>query len=330
MQMNKLSYSKIGKACGVSGTVVSAILSENKGNIRFSDETRDKVLQFVEDNNFRPNRTWINATKNRHGCIGVLLKNIYVIPEQSKFDAIIKEAKKNGFHVVIDTYEDESNLPIVLKEDVVDGLLIFEDMGDKINQIVKKINIPTVYVNANIAENASINYDYAGSMRLVVDYLKNKKNIAMLSPSQGFYHEVRVNAFNDECKKYNINSKILYIEESDVGENEQEKLEEKLYQFFQENNDVDAVLTHFVRITPMLHRVFDKLNKTIPNDISLISFDNFYLCYCYKPTITALDYQSEESPSTLAIQMLCSMINDENFQPKPISMKYKIVERNST
>jgi DNA-binding LacI/PurR family transcriptional regulator len=331
--MQKLTYKKIGELCGVSGNVVSAIISPSSGgSVRFSEGTRRRVLAVAKRHNFRPNRTWINATRQRHGCIGLLIRNVYDLHHDA-YVAIVREAKKSGLTVVIDTYEEGTGLPLFLREDVVDGMLVFRDYGDGVRNLMEELRIPTVHINANVDEKASVNFDYAGSMDLLADYLsgKGKASAGLLLASRDFRREVREESFRKACRRRGVAVNIVPTGESDVrSQMDLSFLQEWLLSFMLEHPDTDAFVLDHHRIIPQLYKALSDIDRKVPKDVAVTCLDDRNeVCRSLVPSVTVLAFKNGETPEGVGTRMLCDIIGGKE-DVEPVLIEYEILERGSS
>ncbi len=330
----EITITKIAKLSGVSRQVVSAILlpSETKAKSRFSEETKKRIEGIAKDTNFRPNRTWINATQDRHGSIGVLTRNSHLIPGFSNLSHILQEAQKNNFFVTFEKMgNDQKELPQFIKENVVDGLIIYEDLGKEINDKIKKYNIPTIFVNTNTIENVNtVNYDETDLMTKLVNRFKklNKTNILYLDSSIGEYFKIRKKALIKICKQNNLPNPVIYnIKNSTVNANTCTKTFEEIKNVINDNPEIDAIILERHSLGGFLYRVLEDMNRKIPNDVSIVSIlHHLDISYMLNPPLSSCKLM--ESPSALATKLLCDFIvNKINIQSKLI--KYNIIERGS-
>ena len=106
----KETLSSIAARTGVSITTVSRILSGNARKYRISRETEDKVMADARECNYSPSLIAQSLRTNRTNTIGLLLpalSNPYFAEMSS---VIIREANDKGYTtIVMDTMEDEDN-----------------------------------------------------------------------------------------------------------------------------------------------------------------------------------------------------------------------------
>ena len=116
----------IARETELSRPVVSAIINKRKTPyMRYSEETRIRVLEAAETLGYRPNRSALNLKNCRHNAIGLYTgHSIYNIHDRT-LNQMIHLSRKNRLYAVIETYTTEENIiPISLLEHSVDGIIV--------------------------------------------------------------------------------------------------------------------------------------------------------------------------------------------------------------
>ncbi len=330
--MKNITLVEISKKAGVSRQLVSAILNpKEKQNIRFSEESENKVLAIAEKYNYRKNRNFNNLLKKRHGTIGILGNDLYSIYSR-EIQRYILKALENDYLLTFEVAENSSGLPLFIRESVVDGIIMFQNMGEKINTKIKDIGIPSVHVNSNISEPGSIvNFDDYGSMFLALDAFvkKNRTNPALICSGNEFYNLQRIQGLKDACKKQNITQPIIFDIGSEFNGNNRysDDIYQKFLTFLNANPSIDSVILEHSCFAIRFYEACNKLNRRIKDDISVIAIhdEDMGLKYIVKPNLTTLGH--EKSISEVSINLLCDMI--KGAKKKEVLLKYKLLERDS-
>jgi len=182
------SFAAIARLSGVSKQVVSAILNGGNTSSRFSQATMDKVKKIAKKLNYRPNITSRNLVNGRHGCITILFKNFYRIPFNFP-NFLIRRAETYGQVISFELLR-EKLYPRCVNEDRTDGILLFEDINEKILRRIRKYSIPHVFVNCNqrMCENC-ITFDEEDLIKKVLQYFadEGKKHPIFLIGNLDYY-----------------------------------------------------------------------------------------------------------------------------------------------
>ncbi len=306
------SMAQVAKICGLSKRVVSAVLSPRESNqhIRFSEETKKRIEEVAQDIGYRPNRTWQNAVQNRNGSIGVLCSAMYKIPGNGAGIAdVYDEAAKKGYLIHIEVAADRNELPLFLKENVVDGLLLFEPFDEDVRNAIRSYNIPAVYVNAGVPEEPhTVEYDDAGGMKKAVEFLiqQEDRQIAFIHQGNEFYNQARIASLQEACEENGAASPLLL----DVGSclntlSGTRKARQAILQFLRAHPDVNAVLLQNNYLAGHCYDGLRANGKTIPEDAAMVGLGPGD-AFCFEPPLSHLAL--EESGCRLATKRLCEMI----------------------
>ena len=133
----RITLSKIAEICGVSRQVVSMVAAGKKHHsIRYSDETRDRILKVIKDTGYRPNRTVSGFFNHEHGALGLLVRSVYHI-QPGVLKGLIVAAKARNQMITIE-YLDGNGMPKMVVEDCVDGIILYETVDP---EIIKSIHL---------------------------------------------------------------------------------------------------------------------------------------------------------------------------------------------
>ncbi|MAX26213.1 MAG: hypothetical protein CMJ19_17090 [Phycisphaeraceae bacterium] len=150
LMSTRITVKKIAEICGISQPVVSAVLNRGKSasNIRFSQETADRVMAVAQENGYRPNRVAQNFHSQKHQSIGVLIHEAGNIAPDA-FRNLLRVSSSEKQLICFESIQpDQKELPLFLRKDCVDGVLLFEQLDPQIHEAIQKIKLPAVSINA--------------------------------------------------------------------------------------------------------------------------------------------------------------------------------------
>ncbi|MFW6303437.1 MAG: LacI family DNA-binding transcriptional regulator [Candidatus Sumerlaeota bacterium] len=146
---NKITQKDIARACNVSDTVVSAVLRNiDSGAVRFSKETRDKVLEACERMGYRLNRSARSLKRRSHGAVGIIGHTFGYLPENF-MQAFAYRMRDADILLNIELAHYDGSLPRLVTTDSVDCLLTFEPLHPEILDAIDRRFIPLVQINTN-------------------------------------------------------------------------------------------------------------------------------------------------------------------------------------
>ena len=140
----------IAQELGVSKTTVSRTIS---GKGRIGQMTREKVLKFIEEHDYRPNVVARGLAQKKTYNLALLLPRDYVATEFSFFkdcmNGICEVASENDYDIIISMIDgsDLSQLQRLISNRKVDGVIVSRSTGNSREQsYLRENNIPCVVI----------------------------------------------------------------------------------------------------------------------------------------------------------------------------------------
>lgn len=325
---HKTSIIDIAKKSGFSTTTVSRVLNEQADKYRISKTTQNKIRLIAQELNYVPNEFARNLRTGKTKTIALIipsLKNHFFAEIAS---IINSEVKKYDYVTLIgdsdDDVEVEKNELFQFLTKNVDGLIIAPCGEDSIHLAkIQKEGIPLVCIdryfeNTDLSFVSSNNFDGAYN---ATQYLisQGHKHIACI---QGVKHSIpnkqRVAGFLKALSDHKIDS---YEISGDAFSEQNGYLEAKL--LLQQKNKPTAIFTLSNTIALGCLKAFREEGISLPEEISLITFDeNPYLNYM-EPSLTCIS-QPIEDICKIAVKILLSNIIEKDNAPKQILLKTQL------
>ena len=186
-----VTIKEIAKHCNVSIATVSNIIN---GKPNASKETKERVLQAIEELNYTPNYIAKNLKTRRTRTIGVVVEDITVFCAPEIIDGITKCCEEKGYHILL------TNLRLYKKfgDSYYDNEKFFQMVRREVKELIAKQVDGIVYVTAheralkclpeNLTVPASMAYGYTKSDHypsVVVDDKKGAYEIVNYVISMG-------------------------------------------------------------------------------------------------------------------------------------------------
>ena len=296
--MKKTLLTDIAKSLNVSATLVSFVLNGKAEKAGISAKTQKRVLDKIEELQYKPNRIARSLRSGKSNTIGLIVSDISN-PFYSKIaGGIEKIASKKDYNLfVCSTDEDpkkEVELIKMLQERSVDGIIISTTQQNDTEFLkLKKEKYPFVLIdryleiegiNSVIVDN--FNAAYAATEHLINLDLKN---ISFLSISPSYISTIndRINGFKKALKENNISVKKNSLIEIDFN-NIQKETDKAIGKLNSSEDKVQAIFTSNNSIAIACLNSFSKFNISFPKDIALLSFDDIDLFKINNPPITAV------------------------------------------
>lgn len=310
IQKDRVNIYKIASEAGVSPATVSRVMSNNA---RVSKEKRERVEEVIKKYDFKPSMLARSLSTAKTNTIGLIIADI-----SSPFYATVaaeceRIADERGYMLLIlsslSNSEKEKRQLMKLYEQQVGAILI---VGGHIDhrtsdieyvELINRVNsiIPIVATGKLPgAQNLQVQLDEYGSMRLAMEYLFSlgHERIALVG---GRYD---AQSTYDKCQCYR-----KMLEAHGIPFREDYELASEDYS----NSDgyccmkkllkVDERPTAVIGINDYtasgIIRAMHQANLRVPEDISLIAFDNTFLANAMTPPLTAVSADYAEFASAL-------------------------------
>lgn len=331
-----MNLKMIAEKAGVSTATVSNVINGNFHKV--SQETVAKVQKIIVDNDYAPNATARSLASKRSRIIGVVVPNLgpeenfFVNPYNAHVLALLENYIRNqGYYMMMRCVgQCREIIPLCLSWNV-DGVIFFGAFKDEIEEIHRRLNVPTVFIDAyadglDIAS-VGIN-DYMGGYLAARHLLgKGHRQIAFVGPSveQPGVMQQRYRGFCAACGEAGVSVTPEHTFEAFT-----------LYQHgVAAGQKIAASPQRFTAITVMsdivAFGVIDGLRLcglSVPEDVSVIGFDNLPECQYSNPKLTTIS-QNLPKKAQLVGERLFQMIRGERMESSDERIDVEIVERQS-
>lgn len=334
--MKKVSLSKIAQETGVSIGTVSRVLSGKAGQCRICKSTVEKVMAAARSLNYSPVHIEKNLSIKKNHLIGLVipsLRNQYFADIAS---VVISETEKYGYSVMIfDSMEDEQvfrKAVSTLVEKKVDGMILVP-CGDNsmwLEQIDKTL-IPIVLVD-RYYEDTTLSYvttnNFKGGVIAVNRLVESgHRDIACIQGVPSMPNKERVQGYISGMVAAGLQDHINVIGNDFTIQNGYLSTKQLLKKDSGSKRPT-AIFTLSNTIMLGSLTAIREAGLKVPQDISLISFDNYMYLDYMDPPITRVD-QPISDICTLAVITLIEKIDGKRTSETNILLVPKLVEGRS-
>ena len=332
--MKKETLVSIAERSGCSISTVSRVLSGNAAKYRISQRTVARVTEEVKRCNYTPSLLAKGLRTNRTDTIGLLIPNI----ENSFFagvaGVVIRESRNYNYKVVVvDTQEDERNeqdgLSALLARRV-DGIVAAPcGSNSELFASVQEGGMPLVLIDRYLPDAGMLSYvttdNYRGAVMATEYLLENGHRIACI---QGTPHSMpvrdRVRGFGDTLRAHGLGDRIVVTGEDFSVQNGY--LETKLALAREERPTAIFALSNLILLGVV--KAVHESGLRIPDDISVVSFDDNMLFNYLDPAITCIGQPTDEI-GTLAVKLLIRAIREPGAAPSHLHLPPSLIIRRS-
>ncbi len=329
----KETLSSISKRLGVSTSTVSRILSGKAEQYRISEATVAKVRKEAERCSYTPSIVAQSLRTKKTKTIGVIIPSVSNPYFADIAGAVIAEANERGYAaMILDTMENERNQRSCLSTLVhrkVDGIIAAPCGNDRalFEEIDK--SIPVVLVDRYFLDTRLsyvTNNNFKGAYDAAMFLLDHgHRDIACIQGDKSSLQNIkRVGGFRKALKTAGITSEPVIV--GDAFSVQNGYLETKL--LLNRPDRPTAIFALSYTILLGVIRALKDSSVSVPEDISLVSFDdNIGLDYM-TPPITRVR-QSVEEMGRLSTKLLFGRLTEDNAKPAQIELSASLLIRDS-
>ncbi|MDQ0415473.1 LacI family DNA-binding transcriptional regulator [Mesobacillus stamsii] len=333
------SIKDVAKAAGVSVSTVSRTINDNPF---ISSATREKVLKAIKELNYSPNRMAQSLSNNNSYTITLIVD---IENEKSFYNSFFYEVM-HGIEKVV--YQKEyclivSNLNTVLKnENVLDwlikgkrteGVILPSSIIDsKTIKKLKENNIPFVSIGEpeNLRETINwvdINNRKAGEQAANYFIDNHRRKIAFIGYDDSkVFNRRRFEGYKLALENNELNYETNLVIKGGNSKNDGFRMMKDL---LNEKDLPDSVICADNLMSIGAIRAIQESGLSIPEDISLISFDNSQIAEIMYPTISTINVDVYELGLQSA-KLLFELIENPGKREQELLISTNIEERETT
>lgn len=336
---DRVTMAEIAEQSGVSLSTVSLVLRDKPG---VGDETRQRVLDVAKELGYilkSPMSPYGPSLTN----IGLILKaEPGRIPQSNQFYShvlagIEESCRKRQINLLYAamTVDEDSHpleLPRILTEDdVADGLLLVGAfLNETLAQVVQRRSTPVVLVDAYAladAYDSVVSDNFAGAYQ-AASYLieRGHRHIGLVGGHPQAYPSIRerqsgyMRALKDRGIPDRYLGRCHVIDANEVAEATSDLL--------RRNPQITALFAVNDESALTAMDVAQDLGRRVPDDLSIIGFDNIDLAGCVTPALTTM-HVDKVGMGRLAVHLLINRVNHPDASPVTATVRPQLVVRDS-
>jgi len=327
----KITIEDVAEALNVSKTTISRAMS---GKGRISEDTRQRVLAYIEANDYKPNVIAKGLAQKKTYNIALVIPgdcNLVDMPFfQNSMQGICEEASANDYDVMLVTTTSSSstNLERMIANNKVDGVILSRSLvKDRNVALLKAQSIPFVLMGTSRDSKIlqADNDHRAGCSELVKRLLcSGIIRVGLIGGSKNYVvNRIRRQGYEDAYKDAGIPLKTAFIFEDC---NTLDKIASAVEKLVQDN--VQGIVCMDDVVCSVVLQILAERDILVPQQIQVASFYDSTLLKNNKPAITSLVFD-DKALGALTCRILLRYIQGEAVEPKTL-LGYELVIREST
>ncbi|WP_444683923.1 LacI family DNA-binding transcriptional regulator [Alkalicoccus luteus] len=327
----------VAKAASVAPSTVSRVISDSP---RISDRTKDKVREAMKQLGYHPNFNARSLANQTTKTIGVIMPNSANKTFQNPFfpeviRGISTKAHQLEYGLYLSTGQSDEEIFEEVQHMVqgkrVDGIiLLYSKVNDKVMKYLHEQNFPFTLIGRPYDETVRgvsyVNNDNFKAAKTVTEYLLllGHKRIAFVGGNLDYvvtidhmegYRRALNNAGIEVCDDY-----IVFHEELQEGG------QEAVIDLMSLSERPTALIVADDIMTFGVMRMLSEMEVNVPDDISIISFNNVMISELSAPPMTTVDINIY-SLGYEAANLLIDKILHPNIEARKILIPHKMIKR---
>jgi DNA-binding LacI/PurR family transcriptional regulator len=333
----KVTITDVAQQAGVSKSTVSRIINGNFG--QNTEETIQKVLKVIEELDFRPNALAKGLKLMKTNVIGIILSNLQNPFWIKVLEGVEDTCRSRGYSLMICNSNEEAEIE---KEHIkafqmrqVDGIILNPTVKNmNLYEQLKKDQFPFISINRKIdgQELDMVLVDNIMGGRIAVEHLLKlgKKKIAIiLYPPEGISPRMeRLSGYKEALQNSGmvIEPGLIVLVEEGTG-----TVQIAIKELLNGTNKPDAIFSTNNMMTLEILEGIKELGLKVPNDISLVGYDETVWSKHLNSPLTTVNQPSYEM-GQLAAERLISLIESSGNtynEMKALLLKPNLIIRES-
>ena len=334
----------IAKRINVSPATVSLVLNNKAEKSRISKETRKKVLRAIQKVGYVPNFHVRGILEQNTFTIGMIATNIKHPAIALIVEGAKAEAGKHGHHVILGVTSDDAEQEKYYIDNFisrhVSGLVIIPTpSGETIEALgnVNTNNTPLVLCGAPTSSNIDmVLIDNEAGTYKATKYLidtGHKRIVYCSGHSEWVLAKFRFSGYRKALEEYDIKfSNQFYVKTTNSDFESGKVAAEKILKI---NPKPDAAVFHNDEMAAGAMTFLLQKNIKIPEDISIVGYDNLPLSEAFAVPLTTVSIPQEEL-GRISVNLILERIAHSNTPQKQnkiaqsIQLSPELVIRKST
>jgi DNA-binding LacI/PurR family transcriptional regulator len=313
---NMATITDVCRLAGVSKATVSRVLN-NTGQVKAT--TREQVYRAIQDLNYRPNSLAQALATQRSNTIGLVVS----VFNGNFFGDLLRQAAQSvemaGKHLIVtdghDNPEREIQAIQMLVDRCCDGIILYSRFltEEKIMELIGDSPVPLMIMNRHLqkAPERTIVFEQREAAHIAVTHLLkagHRKIACITAIMRTPTAQARLQGYRDALADYGIEYDPDLVA---LGQNLIPSGYTACRELLDNGKDFTALFCCTDNMAEGAYRALNESGLKIPDDVSVVGFDNEPMTAYMTPSLTTVDIPVIEMTKT-AVEQVVRMINGES------------------
>lgn len=331
-KLNKLTIVDIAKASGVSITTVSRILN-NKPEV--AQETRQRVLQSIEEYGFTPQVAWQQLRSGKSHLIALHYPQNFNPPEQNIITSAAMSCEDAGYslNLIVSSLSDNELLSI-FRSGQADGIILMEILThDRRVKLLQEHDLPFVMIG-RCANNTNLSYvdiDIGKGVAEAIQYLHalghREIGFILFAPvvqeKEYGYATWALQGYEKTCQQFGLPHLWRTVDLKN------EDTESVLSHMLADHPNITAIVIPQEIGVPGILKAIRVKGLRVPEDLSIIGMFNDRMSELLTPPLSTISFPAHDL-GYLATRILIEQMAGEMASPHQLLLRPELIIRRST
>lgn len=330
-EKKNITIADVAEALGVSKTTVSRAIS---GKGRIGKETRDRVLQYIEEHDYKPNVIAKGLAQSKTYNLCVVMPGDYDVVDLTFFQeclfGIQEIAGIMEYDILLSICKtnDISSLERIISNRKVDGVILMRTfVEDAQIEYLQSKNVPFVTIgSSNYKGVIQVDHNHKSACKELTSIIlmKGMKKIALVGGDENHVvTQSRLRGFREAYEKMGetIDPSMLFLNLDNnvmIDKIVEEILERK----------TECILCMDDAVCSRVLKKLREKHISVPKDIRVASFYNSSVLENNVPSITSLSFDAKEL-GMVACKTVLDVIDGQEVSARTL-LPYEVVLKEST
>jgi LacI family transcriptional regulator len=332
-----ITLKEIAKEAGVSVMTVSNVVNGNFSKV--SKENAERIQTIIREKKYVPNSSARSLAKSNSNIIAIILRgdqdgNTLQSPHNATLvGTMIQKIQKLGYYTMVNIVQSQDDISKSLRTWNVQGAIFLGMFDNEIERIYHVNNVPMVFIDSysDVRRLSNIGIDDYKGGRLAAQYLlkHGHRKIAFVGPPTKHNGVIqhRFAGFCDGLKENgaSLNPQHQFVLESDIEPEAIIEIGRKISSIY---TDVTAAFVTGDQIASYLIRGLQSNQVHVPDDFSIVGFDNLMISTQITPQLTTIS-QNLERKASLSVDVLFRQLKTPGSPTESLVLDVELIERES-
>lgn len=331
----KYTIGEIAEICNVSKATVSRVINQNPRGV--GEETRQRILNTIQELNYRPNALARSVATARSGMVGLIVPDVSNFFYPKVIRGVMDYMDTKGYSVIVGNSdydpEKEAKQLLNLIDKRVDGIILCSGVSNKkFLKEFRKYRVPIGLMGRSFdmaLSDVSISGDNIRGAYKSADYLIRagyrriafvEGNFAISGGSQ------RLEGYRQAMAAAGISVDPSILLEGDYTI---EFGRQAAREILRKRNRVEAIMTGSDLIAIGIVAQLQESGLRVPEDIEVIGYDNIELASVFQPPLSTISKPHYDMAQHIAQQLVC-VIEGERVTLPHMTVEPELVLRGTT